>query len=156
TLDDYIPRIEKEISAKLKEPVRIGSLRAGGLPLPHVTVSGITIGKTDDITVGKVTVSPDLMSLLRPTKVIRSIEIDQLVRTQKGMDKITKPDGGGKPGKSAPLAPAQPPAVRVQSIKLDDAILKLQQAAFGPFDAKLDLNDEGSLASAFIAAKDGK
>lgn len=159
TLDDYIPRIEKEISAKLKEPVKIGSLRAGGLPLPHVTVNGISIGKTEDVTVGKVTVTPDLMSLLGATKVIRSIEIDQLVLTQKGMDKIpvwTKSDTVGKPGKTAPAAPAQPPAVRVQSIMLDDAILKLQQATFGPFDARLDLNDEGGLASAFIVARDGK
>src|SRR3989337_3421417 len=75
SLDDYIPAIEKEVSARLKEPVKIGSLRAAGLPLPHVTVSGITVGKTEDIKVGKVTVTPDLWSLLDATKVIKSIDI---------------------------------------------------------------------------------
>ncbi len=43
SLDDFIPTIEKEVSARLKEPVKVGSLRAGGLPLPHVTAGGITV-----------------------------------------------------------------------------------------------------------------
>ena len=152
SLDDYIPRIEQEISARLKEPVKIGSLKASGLPLPHVTVGGVTVGKTEDIKVGKVTVTPDLFSLLGSTKIIKSIEIDGLVLTQKAIDKIpawTKTDA--KPG-----APAQPPAVRVESIKLDDAVVKLQKATFGPFDAKLSLTGDGNLESASIVNRDGK
>lgn len=71
SLDDYIPQIEKEVTAKLKEPVNIKSLRASLLPLPHVTVDGITVGKTEDIKVGKVNVTPDLLSLLaEPVKVM--------------------------------------------------------------------------------------
>jgi uncharacterized protein involved in outer membrane biogenesis len=154
SLDDFIPTIEKEASARLREPVKIGSLRASGLPLPHVTVSDITVGKTEDLKVGKVTVTPDLWSLLGATKVIRSVEISQLVLTQKAVDKIpawTK--GDARPG--AP-APAAPPAVRVDSIRLDDAVLKLQKLSFGPFDARLDLDNQGNPESASIVARDGK
>ncbi|MBI3045871.1 MAG: AsmA family protein [Betaproteobacteria bacterium] len=153
SLDDYIPRIEQEISARIKEPVKIGSLRAGGLPLPHVTVSGVTVGKTDDIKVGKVTVTPDLWSLLSSTKVIKSIEIERLVLTQKAIDKIpawTKP----APGKAK--EPAGPPPVRVESIRLDDAVVKLQKATFGPFDAKVSLTSDGNPESASIETQDGK
>ena len=39
TLDDYIPTIEHEVSARIGEPVKIGSLRVAGLPLPHLTIS---------------------------------------------------------------------------------------------------------------------
>ena len=157
SLESYIPRIEKEISARIKEPVKIASLRAAGLPLPHITVGGVTVGKTEDIKVGKVTVTPDLFSLLGSTKIIKSIEIDDLVLTQKAIDKIpvwTKPEGG-KPGKRAGAEPSAP-AVRVGSIKLDNAIVKLQQATFGPFDAKLNLSGEGNLESASIVTQDGK
>src|SRR6187402_578913 len=118
SLDDYIPHIEQEISARIKEPVKIGSLKASGLPLPHVTVGGIAIGKTEDIKVGKVTVAPDLLSLLGSTKVIRSIEIDSLVLTQQGADKIPAWAGSGEAKADAA------PTVRVESIKLDNAILK--------------------------------
>src|SRR5215203_1525061 len=44
SLDDFIPRIEREASAKLKEPVTIKSLKFSMLPVPHVTVDGITVG----------------------------------------------------------------------------------------------------------------
>src|SRR3972149_5826757 len=117
SLDDYIPRIEKEVSARLKEPVSIKSIKFTALPLPHVTIDGITVGKTDDIKVGKVTVTPDLFSLLDSTRVIKSIEIDSLLLTQKATDKIpvwTKPDAA-KP----PQQPQEPSQVRVESIRLD-------------------------------------
>ena len=152
SLNDYIPRIEKEVSARLKEPVKIASIRAAGLPLPHVTVDGITVGKTEDIKVGKVTVTPDLFSLLSATKVIKSVEIDHLVLTQKAIEKIpawTKTDA--RPG-----APAQPPAVRVETIKIDDAIVKLQKATFGPFDARVKLSATGDPEEASIVTRDGK
>jgi hypothetical protein len=47
SLDDYIPAIEREVSARLKEPVKIGSLRAAGLPLLYPTggtVAGAAAG----------------------------------------------------------------------------------------------------------------
>jgi hypothetical protein len=89
SLDDYIPQIEAELSARLKDPVSIKSIRFIALPLHHFTVDGITIGRTDDITVGKVRLTPDFFSLLSPTRVIRSIRIDSLVLTQKGIDNIS-------------------------------------------------------------------
>jgi uncharacterized protein involved in outer membrane biogenesis len=152
SLDGYIPLIEKEASDRLKEPVKVGGLRAVGLPLPHVTVSGVTIGKAEDIKVGKITVTPDLWSLFAATKVIKSIEISNLVITQKAIDKIpvwTRAD-------AKLAAPAEPPAVRVLSVKLDDALVNLQGAPFGPFDARLNLSGEGTLESASIVTRDGK
>lgn len=152
SLDDYIPELEREISAKLKEPVTIGSLRAAGLPLPHVTVSGIRVGKTEDIKVGKVIVTPNLWSLLDATRVIKSIEIDGLVLTQKAIDKIP----AWIPADAKAGQPSQPPAFRLEAIKLDDAVIKLQHATFGPFDARVILSDEGNFESAAIVTRDGQ
>src|SRR5262245_6391750 len=152
SLNDYIPRIESEISARIMEPVKIGGLRAGGLPLPHITVTGIAVGRTGDIQVGEVTITPKLTSLLDATKVIRSIEIEKLVVTQKAIDKIAAlTPSGAQPG-----APAEPPVVRVESIRLDGAVIKLEKASFGPFDARLSLNDVGNLDNALLNTRDGK
>ena len=152
SLDDYIPRIESEISARINEPVKIGSLRASGLPLPHLTVTGITVGTSEGIQVGKVTVTPELMSLLRFTKVIRSIEIDNPVVTQQAIEKIMAATQSG----AKPDASSEPPAVRVETIRLDGAVLKLQKATFGPFDARLSLDGAGNLESALLTTGDGK
>lgn len=153
SLNDYVLLIEAQISAKLGEPVRITGLRAGGLPLPHVAVDGISIGKTGAITAAHVTITPDLWSLFDSTKVIRSIRIDQLVLTQKAVEKIPswakiQPVPAGK------RAPAV--IVRVKSIQLKNATVMLKKVPFGPFDGRLTLNDDNSLAAASIVTIDGK
>jgi len=148
SVNDYIPQIEKAASERLKEPVKIQSLRLAFLPLPHLTIDGIVVGKSQDLTLGKVTVTPDLWSLLSATKVVRSIEIDKLVLTQAVLDKIPLWIGSDKAD--------QPAAVRVGSVKLDDAVLKLAKTSFGPFDARLAMTGAGALESASIENRDGK
>lgn len=148
TLDDYIPRIEKEIAAKMKEPVSIKSIKFVALPLPHITVDGISVGKTGDLKVGKVTATPDLFSLFSNTKVIRSIEIKSLVLTQKALDKI--------PVWSKSDDTKSPALVRVESIRLDDTLVKLDKTSFGPFDARVNLNAKGEPENASITTQDGK
>src|SRR5688572_29664516 len=148
SVNDYIPQIEKAVSDRLKEPVKIQSLRLVMLPVPHLTIDGITVGKSQDLTVGKVTVTPDLWSLLGATKVVRNIEIDKLVLTQAGLEKI--------PLWTASDKPDEPAAVRVEKIKLDDVVLKLATATFGPFDARLSMTGAGSLENASVESRDGK
>jgi uncharacterized protein involved in outer membrane biogenesis len=150
SLNDYIPRIEKEASAKLGEPVSVKNLSLSLLPRPHLTVDGITVGKAQDLTVGKVIVAPEVFSLFSSVKVIRTIEIEGLVFTQKAIENIpawTKPD---------PKAPRQPAQVRVESIRLDNALVKFEKNSFGPFDAEARLTQAGEPESASIATRDGK
>lgn len=148
TLDNYIPRIEKEASAKLKEPVTIKSIKFSALPTPHITVDGIAVGKTEDIKLGKVTVTPDLFSLFSATKVIRSIELNSLVLTQKAIDKI--------PVWSKPDDAAAPPLARIENIRLENALVKLAKTTFGPFDGNVSLNAKGEPLEALITTQDGK
>jgi uncharacterized protein involved in outer membrane biogenesis len=151
SLDDYIPRIEKEVSAGLKEPVSIRSIKFAALPLPHVTVDGITVGRTDEIKLGKVLVTPDLFSLLQSTKVIKSIEIDSLVLTQKAIDKIS-----GFAMSDAARPPQPLPHVRVESIRLSNALVNFGKASFGPLDVRVNLDSKGEPGDASIITKDGK
>ncbi len=151
SLNDYIPQIEKAVSARLKEPVSIKSIKFSALPLPHVTVDRITVGKTDDIKVETVTVTPDLFSLLESTKVIKSIEIHSLILTQKAIDKIP---AWSKPDDTKP--PQQPPQVRVESIRLVNALVRHDKASFGPFDARVSLDSKGEPEDASITTQDGK
>ena len=151
SLDDYIPRIEKEASARLKQPVSIKSIKLAALPLPHVTLDGITIGTTDGIELGRVTVTPDLFSLLQPTKVIKRIDIDSLVLTRKAIDKIP-----AWVNSDTAKSPQQPPQVRVESIRLNDARVDFGKTRLGPFDARVKLDGKGEPADASISTRDGR
>ena len=151
-LDKYIPLVEREASAALKAPVTIKKLRVSLVPLPHVTIDGITVGTAGDINVGAVTVTPDLWSLLQPTKVIRSIEIDSLVLTQKGIDRAAAAGGAGEAKSTAPA----PPPVRIESIRVSNALVKLEKLTFGPFDARVRLSSKGEPEEGAIVTRDGK
>ncbi len=149
SLDDYRPRIERLLAEKLKEPVTIKRVRLAGLPLPHVVVDGVEIGKAD-IKVGRISITPDLLSMLSDTKVIRSIDIDGLMLNQRALDRIpvwAKADPKAKPADFT---------VQVRSIVLDGALLQLQKATFGPFDARISLAANGFPEQADITSRDGK
>lgn len=150
SLDDYIPRIEKEVSARFKQPVSIKSLRFTALPSPHVTIDGIAVGTNDDIKLGKVLVTPDFFSLLQSTTVIKSIEIESLTLTLKAIDKIpvwVKSDAAKSP---------QAPQVRVERIHLNNALVNFGKTKFGPFDTRISLDDKGETQDASITTHDGK
>lgn len=150
SLEDYRPQAEEMAAKKLNEPVRLKKLRLVGLPTPHIRVEGIEIGKSGDLKVGAISVTPDLLSLLTKTKVIRSIDISGLVITQRALDKIpqwTKADPKAEPADFT---------VHVQSINLDDALLQLQKTAFGPFDAHVSIAANGTPERADITARDGR
>jgi uncharacterized protein involved in outer membrane biogenesis len=145
TLNDYIPTIEREVSARIQEPVSIENLRVSGLPVPHLTIDGITIGSAEDVTVGKVVVTPDLWSLLRAVRVIRSIELRNVVLTPRALAMLpawSQSDAG-------------PTGVRIESIRLDDAIVRLERGRFGPFDAWVRVNASGEPEDASLITKDG-
>src|SRR5689334_9758782 len=113
SVDSYRTTIEQEASARLKDPVTVKSLRVSLLPVPHVNIDGISIGKGGDITLGTVKLVPDVWSLTSATKVIKTLEIDGVVLTQKGMDKIPLWMKSDKP----PSAQSQVAPVRVQYVR---------------------------------------
>lgn len=150
SLDDYRPQLEKMVSDKLKEPVSFKKLRLVGLPLPHVKVEGIEVGKTVDLKIGAVSVTPDLLSLLSSTKVIRSIDIEGLVITQRALNMM--PEWA----KSDPKAEPATFKVLVKTIRLTDTLLQLQKTTFGPFNALVTIGISGTPERADISARDGK
>lgn len=145
TLNDYIPVVEEEISARLEEPVSIDSLHASAFPVPHVRIEGIAIGAADEIKVGKLTFTPDLWSLLASQKTIRSVEVDDLALSQKALGALialTQRDSSST-------------GIRVEKIRLNGAVLKLERSAFGPFDAQVRVSTGELPGSVTLATRDG-
>lgn len=145
-VSSYIPQIEKLAADKLKEPVKILSLKVAMLPLPHATLTGITVGKAPDIAIQTVTVTPDIFSLFGTVKVIRSIEVEGVTVKQDAFAKIsgwTKSDG--KPGQ-----------VRIGRLLVRAARVDLKKSALGPFDAEASLDQDGGLSEALVTSADKK
>ena len=149
SLDDYIPQLEKAVSARLNEPVSIARIRFAALPVPHVTIEGITVGKSADVKLGLVTVTPDIYSLWQPVRVIKRIEIDTLTLTREAINKIPvwlNPDDDKSPQ----------PLVRVERIQLTNARGNFGQTNFGPFDVRANLDSKNAAEDITITTQDGK
>ena len=147
SLDDYRPRIEREASEKLKEPVAIQNLSLALLPYPRVTIKGIAVGKTHDVKVGAVTVTPDVGSLLGEVKVIRAIEVEDLVLSQVALEKI--------PVWSKPQDTKSPARLRISSIRIQNGLVQLGKNTVGPFDATVMLTAAGEPEVATLQTRDG-
>ena len=145
TLSDYIPLVEKELSTRLEEPVSIDTLRASLLPVPHFTVEGVSIGSEEDIKVSKITLKPALWSLVTSQKVIRSAELEDVTLSQKALGALVglaQRDMGAS-------------AVRVESVRLRGAVVKLEQASFGPFDGEVQARSGEQRGEVKLATRDG-
>jgi uncharacterized protein involved in outer membrane biogenesis len=145
TLNDYIPALEKELSARVGEPVSIDSLQAALLPVPHASVEGITIGTAEEVQVGKVILKPDLWTLMHREKVIRSIELENVTLTQQAL------------GALAGLAQGDRGAgtIRVDNVRLSNALVKLEGSKFGPFDVHVRVSNAGEQGLVTLKTRDG-
>ena len=145
TLNDYIPALENEISARVGEPVSIENLHAGLLPVPHARVEGMAIGTAGEIQVANVTLKPDLWSLIGNDKVIRSVEFDDVTLTQKGVGALAALSQGDRgAGKFT-----------IKNVRLSNATVKLEHSKFGPFDVEVRVSSLPGQGVVALKTRDG-
>ncbi len=148
SLDGYIPEIERQISAKLGAPVKIDSLRLLVLPLPHLSIEGISVGEKPFLEVQKVQVTPRLTSLFSEQKVIREISLRGVVMNQQLIAMASA--WASQPGSGGP-APVRVERIEIRDANIDFTDFKLPQA-----DVDLELTPEGGLAQAKVRADQGR
>src|SRR5258705_8508275 len=143
-LGHFIAELEQFASAQLKAPVKIESLRLFFLPLPHLTVTGIVVGKKPFLEVEEVIITPRLTSLLSDQKVISEISLRGVVIGQPLLAKASawagRSGGGG------------PATVRVERVKVRDAFVNLPDVRQRQIDVDLELTPESGLAPARVRA----
>lgn len=143
-LGHFIPEIERIASDQLKAPVKVDSLHLFFLPLPHLTVKGITVGKNPFLEVEKVIITPRLMSLFSSQKVISEISLHGVVIGQALIAKASA--WAVKSGASGPAT------VRVERIAVRDAFVNLTEFKLREIDLDVELTPESGLARARVRA----
>jgi uncharacterized protein involved in outer membrane biogenesis len=143
-LGHFIPQIERFASEELKAPVKVQSLSLFLVPLPHLTLKGIAVGKKPFLEVEKVVITPRLTSLLSDQKVISEISLHGVVIGQPLIAKASawagRSGGGG------------PATVRVERVKVRDAFVNLTDFKLRDIDLDLELTTDSGLARAQVRA----
>ena len=147
----WIPRVEAEAAKRLGAPVKIADIRVALLPLPHVSLHGLDVGD-GAINAALIAVYPRLATLFADKRVLRSIELEQVVIARNGVDLITalaaKPGSGGA-------------VVEIERVRLSNFQVELAGGKLPALNADIALNLGAvppalSVQRALVTSVDGK
>ncbi|HEU4708903.1 MAG TPA: AsmA family protein [Methylophilaceae bacterium] len=143
----YTQQAEQIASEQLGVPVKLESMRLAILPTPRVNVSGIVIGKDEEVRVKEVAVVPALSSLFSAAKMLSSVRLDEPV-IKKGaldiLDALTKGETKG------------PSPVIVQEIEVNNGRVEWPEMKLPEFDAQVTMRPDNRPNAALIETTDGK
>lgn len=142
-----IPEIERVASQQLKSPVKVESLRLVVLPLPHLTLTGVSVGKKPFLEVREAVVTPSLASVFDQPRVISEISLRGVVIGQALIAKASN--------WASRSAAAGPAPVRIEHIEVREAFVDLTGLKLRDVEADLDLTAQGQVARAELRADSG-
>ncbi|MCL4315351.1 MAG: AsmA family protein [Gammaproteobacteria bacterium] len=144
-LNHYLPDIEKLASDALQEPVHIEGMRVALLPLPHVHLKEVSIGKNADVQIASCNINLNLYALFNPAKAIHNVVLRDVTLRQPALTKLP----GWFQNSTLLAAP-------LNTIKLDNLNLLLPKLSLGPFNGSVQLTPRNDFKGAALASRDGK
>ncbi|HVY07541.1 MAG TPA: AsmA-like C-terminal region-containing protein, partial [Burkholderiales bacterium] len=145
-MNSYVPSIEKLASEHIKEPVSIGSMHISVLSGFTINLQNVKLGTTQDIKIGKVTLTPEFGSVFGEVKLIRKLEAESVTVAEEVLPRLPKWLEAAVADKNVQVG-----RVQIRGITLESRIAKVP-----PFDADLQISGEGAIEKAVLASSDGK
>lgn len=144
----FAPQLELAASERLGERVRIDAARLFILPLPHISISKVTIGEKPFLRVEELSLTPRLSTLMSDRIVLRSIELRGVQITQRALAPMERWTAeSNTPGDAR---------VVVEQVLLQRVDVRLSSVSMLGIDADVQLSSGGALASAAVRTGDGR
>lgn len=77
-MQDYIASAEQLLSARFKQPVKIGGMSAALLPVPKFELSELKVGGGGEVVISSATLNLDPLALLSDSKAIKDAELQDV------------------------------------------------------------------------------
>jgi uncharacterized protein involved in outer membrane biogenesis len=146
TLDTYIPPMEAEISALVKQPVHIKRIDFALLPLPKLVLHSVTVGKSDEFNAGDVTVNFDISALFAATKSINELKFSNVTLTGVSLQNSVAWLQGLGSMEKYPVAHLQ-----FNTLQINAAEMKLPD-----LNGRVDFDAQGIFSHAYLKSADSK
>jgi uncharacterized protein involved in outer membrane biogenesis len=138
--------LEAAASEALGAPVTLGAIDIVLLPLPHLTLRDVDVGK-GALRLASAAVHPELLSLFSAPRRLRNIELKQLQISPQGLALLQR---------LAEKSPAGPPAVEIARLRARDVRVTLDAGPLPPLDASVELGALNLPLKLAVATLDGK
>ncbi len=136
----HLPDIERNASAMLQDPVKVGEIGFNFLPRPHIALNNITIGKDAHLTIASVRAMPDFFSLLGARKVFHELALSDLAVSNDGLGRLA-------------LAGAAPAEIR--RVTLNGVRLTIGDTVLGGFGGEVLMTSAGVPEKILLRNADG-
>ena len=160
--DDFRSRVEREASAAIGAPLKLGKLSIDLWPLPAVAADNVQVRTRPAITVGRVEARPVWAGLLAGRLEISTLIVRKAVLPQTGiaalgaaMQKKGKAKGAAKPARASSAEPAAPLVLPQRAI-LDDITWIDEKGQRITVDAEAALGSDGLLDKAEFKVVQGR
>jgi hypothetical protein len=143
---DYIPKVERFLSAKLSQPVHVGYLSGRILPTPRLELGEVSVGKVKQFQADQALVYFALSGLVIETKPISSIELQGVKVSGSGLQSVSE-------WLQQMAADNQYP---VESIVIGQGTLDAGAVQLAGTEGTLSFNSVGEFTNANLRSNDGK
>jgi hypothetical protein len=161
--DDFRGRVEREASAALGAPLKLGRLSVDLWPLPAVAADDVQVQTRPALSVGRVEARPVWGALLSGRLEIATLVVRKAVLPQAGITALTnamerkdKAAGKAEARKVAAAKGQATPVVIPQRALLDDITWIDDKGQRLTFDAEMDLGGDGLLDQASFKVVHGR
>ena len=127
----HLPDIERNASAMLKQPVKIGDIGFSFLPRPHISLRSITIGKEAGVRIAGITAVPEFMSLAGDRQVFRELTIERASIAAAELGRLASASSAGG-------------NYEIRRIRLVDASLIVGDARIGGISGEVEMKAGGA------------
>lgn len=139
----HLPDIERNASAMLGEPVRIGSVDVAFLPQPHIVLHNVTAGQAPPhLSIGSVQATPEFSSLLDEKKVFRHVTLRNIAVRAAGLGRLAR-------------AAASAPAVDIRQLSLVGLSLSVGETVLPGHDGEVILGAGGAVEAIELRNAEG-
>lgn len=142
--DRHLPDIERNTSAMLHDPVKIGDIGFSFLPRPHIALHNITVGKDAHLRIAAARAVPDFFSLMGEKKVFHDLVLDKVVVKESGLGRLAQ--AGAGPGSAT---------LEIRHITLNDLSLMVGNVFLGGLDGEVKMSGTGSPQTILLRNAEG-
>ena len=138
----HLPDIERNASAMLQDPVKVGDIGFSFLPRPHIALRNVTVGKDAHLTIASVRAVPDFFSLLGDRKVFHELALDKVAVKDSGLGRLALASAGKAP-------------VEIRHITIQGLSLTAGDADLGGIGGEVKMTAAGALETIQLNAAEG-